>query len=167
MIKRVAICAALLTAPALAAAGDEVGHWYVNPQVGWFVTDHRRDAQDDFIYGLGFGRVVSRYWNLELNVNHATAGDRFDAGHFKVDALTLDALAVLNRDGHVQPYISLGAGVAQVRPELDFTHDRVMEEAGLGLMLKLWENGDASRSFMLRPDIKARFVDERGFARRV
>jgi len=167
MSKRVVVCAALLAAPALAAAGDEVGHWYVNPEAGWLITDHRRNTKDDLLYGIGFGKVLSEHWNLELNFNHATVNDRFDSGHLKLDALTLDALVVFNRAGRVAPYISFGAGGVQERPTFDFTRNRVMEEAGVGLMLKLWENSDASASFSLRPDIKARFVDEGGFARRI
>ena len=159
MMKRLLACGALLAAPAFAAAGDEAGHWYLNPQVGAIVTDHDRDTHDDAIYGLGLGYNISKYFSAELNFNHAKVGDRFDSGNLKLDALSLDLLAVFNRAGGFAPYISVGGGAVQERPEFALDANKAMAEAGVGAMWKLWENSNASQSFSLRPDIKARFED--------
>ena len=58
-MKGVALAVALAL-PALASASD-VGDWYLTPQIGGVSVDNDRPVQDkDWLYGLAFGKHVSR-----------------------------------------------------------------------------------------------------------
>jgi OOP family OmpA-OmpF porin len=165
-MKRYVWCALLLAAPLLAAADDEVGHWYFDPQIGVIGTDGLRHTNDGFLYGVGFGNNLSEQWSAELNLNGTQKlSDSRDAGNLTLYGGSLDILRVFERPARVAPYISLGIGavrdsasVASTAPSsTDF-----MAQAGVGLFIKLWENADASQSFGLRPDFKARWDDTSG-----
>jgi OOP family OmpA-OmpF porin len=165
-MKQYVWCALLLTAPLLAAADDEVGHWYVNPQIGLIDTDGLRHTNDGLLYGLGFGNNLSEQWSAELNLNGTQQlSDSRDPGHLNLYGGSLDILRVFDRPAKVAPYISLGIGAVRdsagagsvATSSTDF-----MAQAGAGLFVKLWENSDASRSFGLRPDFKARWDDTSG-----
>lgn len=160
MIKRFLFCGALLAAPVLAHADDDVGHFYLNPQAGWLITDHKRDTKDDWLYGLGLGYNISQHWSAQLNWNEGRVRDRFDSGNLKLDALTLDMLAVFNRGAPVAPYLTFGLGDLRQRPSLALDSDKIMPEAGAGLMLKLWQSSNDTATFSLRPEIKARWSDQ-------
>ena len=157
-IKRAAILLALAT-PA-AAFADEVGQWYLTPQFGVLVGDNDRPLEDkDFLYGLSFGRHLSEVWSLELNVNHAQLDDNIGLLDWDFDAASLDALAVMNRGGRVSPYFTIGAGALQNDLKPGPTSKDFMAQAGVGLMLKLWQNSSGTSSFALRPEVKARWDD--------
>jgi len=160
MMKAILVTCAL-TLPALASA-EEVGHWYLNPNFGGIEVDNRRPVEDkDWLYGLGFGRHLSRYFSLETNLNGAQIGGGDDRGDLSLWGGSLDLLGVMNRDGWFSPYVSVGAGVVrQDRPDRDNVKD-FMSQAGVGAFIKLWESSDGSASFALRPDLKARW-DEAG-----
>ncbi|HKT71965.1 MAG TPA: OmpA family protein [Steroidobacteraceae bacterium] len=167
-MRSLALCALvslapLSLAPMVANAGDEVGHWYVNPQIGDIrASNDRLTRRSDWLYGLGFGKHLSQYFSAEVNFNTTRLKDRFDPGHLNLYAGTLDGLAVFNRGGVVAPYLSLGAGGLRNNASV-FSHTTdFIAQAGGGLFIKLWENSDASRSFSLRPDLKARWDDRNG-----
>lgn len=151
--------ACVLTAPALATA-TEVGHWYVTPQFGGISVDNDRPVQDkDWLYGLSIGKHVSDALSVELNTNGSQIGGGPTRGDLSLYGGSLDLLGVLNRSGKVSPYVSVGLGAVR--------NDRVggddatdfMTQAGVGLLMKVWESPDGSRTFALRPDIKARWDD--------
>ncbi len=71
---RWSVPALVIAAPGMAAA-DDVGHWYITPQIGGISVDNDRPLQDkDWLYGLAVGKVVNRGLNAELNLNGAQIG---------------------------------------------------------------------------------------------
>jgi hypothetical protein len=51
-------------------AADETGQWYLTPQAGYFWIGNERNVDDDWLYGLTFGKRVSDNWSIELNLNN-------------------------------------------------------------------------------------------------
>lgn len=157
-MKHVALFCAL-AAPLAASAADNVGHWYLTPQIGGISVDNDRPLEDkDWLYGLAIGKHVSNALSLELNLN----GSRLDAlggGHHSLYGASLDFLGVANRGGVVSPYVSIGAGIGQNdrSPGADATD--VMGQAGVGLFWNLWSSSDGAKTFALRPDLKARWTE--------
>ncbi len=132
----------------------------MNPQFGGISVDNRRPVEDkDWLYGLGFGKHVSRFLSVETNFNGAQIGGGPARSDLSLWGGSLDLLGVMNRDGVVSPYVSVGVGGVQndVSPGRNSTD--FMSQAGVGMFVKLWESTDGSRSFSLRPDIKARWDD--------
>lgn len=160
-MRRLTLCLALACAPLVAFAGDEVGHWYINPFLGGIDADSGRHTKtNDFDYGVGFGNHFAHGWSAELNANRASLHDRFDGNRTTVGALSLDLLRVWHRDSMFAPYVSVGAGWLRAS-EVGFNNrDFAAGQLGVGAFVKLWENPDASQSFSLRPDIKGRWDRE-------
>ena len=157
MKRMVLICA--LAAPTLAAAG-EVGHWYLTPQIGGISVDNDRPLQDkDWLYGFALGKHVNEGLSIELNLNGAQIGGGPGRGDLSLYGSSLDFLGVINRSGRVSPYVSAGLGTVQNdrSPGSDATD--FMAQAGVGLLLTVWESADSSSSFAFRPDLKARWDD--------
>lgn len=154
------ICIALLLAavPLVAVAGDEAGHWYVDPYGGGIAPDSDWNLHDGWVGGLALGNQFSKDWAAEINLNTARLGDEKDSGHSRLSAGSLDLLRIFNRDTLFAPYLSLGAGATRWDLNLG-THDHFMMQGGVGAFIKLWENADASSSFSLRPDFKLRGDD--------
>jgi OmpA-OmpF porin, OOP family len=155
----------VLAAPALAAA-DQWDQWYVTPEVGGISPDYKRALDDqNWLFGIGAGRELNQFLNLELNFNGTRLDDRDAPGHMYSYATSLDLLGVLNRGGLVAPFLSVGAGVLrndfsdQLAPTPAETH--FLAESGVGAFLNLWKSADGSSSFALRPEIEARW-DEPG-----
>ncbi len=110
----VAACA--LAIPALASA-DDVGHWYVNPNFGGVSVDNDRPVQDkDWLYGFGIGRHMNRWLSTELNVTGAQVGGGPGRSDLSLWGTSLDLLGVMNRDGRVSPYVSVGLGALSNEP---------------------------------------------------
>src|SRR5579872_1104762 len=158
-MKRVLLfCAMSLPALACAAPGDE---WYINPQIGGISPDHQRDLQKhDWLYGIGFGRELGQYLNLELNFNGARINDGRAFRHLDTYGTSLDLLGVYNRTGLLAPYLSVGAGTETNNFVPGFTgrnRTDFMTEAGAGMFINLWRSSSGTSGFALRPDIKARW----------
>lgn len=154
----VLLSAAVLAAtPALAA--DQVGQWYLTPQVGGISTDNDRLLEDkDWLYGFSFGRHFSPAWTAELNINRTQMLENASGtGGLKMIARSADVLRVFNRDSRFSPYITVGAGELETNRTSGPTANDFMAQAGLGAIVTLWENEGAS--FSLRPEIKARWDD--------
>jgi len=149
-MKKSLFCALALSATPLFAA-DEVGQWYLTPQAGYLWTDSDRQVNDDWLYGLTFGKHLSEHWSLELNLNE-TKPDR-NGLELQLDAASLDALYLFGRGGPVSPYITLGAGVLRADFNPGRSADDAMAQAGLGLLWRVTEH------FGLRPEVKARWDD--------
>ncbi|HEY6484116.1 MAG TPA: OmpA family protein [Steroidobacteraceae bacterium] len=151
--------AAALSASTLgvAAPGDE---WYVAPQVGTIWPDHDRDLRDhDWLYGVGLGRELGKYFNVELNFNGARINNGRGTGHLDSYGSSLDLLAVLDRGGVISPYVSVGAGALRNNFFPGNNATDFMAQAGVGLFWTLWHNASGTSAFALRPDFKARLDD--------
>jgi OOP family OmpA-OmpF porin len=132
----------------------------VNPQFGGISVDNRRPVEDkDWLYGFGIGKHVNQVLSVETNFNGAQIGGGPGRSDLSLWGGSLDLLGVMNRDGWVSPYVSVGLGGVQndVSPGRNSTD--FMSQAGVGMFLKLWESADGSQSFSLRPDLKARWDD--------
>lgn len=143
----------LATAPALA---DDAGHWYFTPHVGGLVSDNDRHIEDkNWLYGVSVGKHLNDDWSLELNANTA----RLQDGPTDVDfhAASIDILRVFARESAASPYITLGVGA--LRTDAGSNDDDFMAQVGVGLMARLWRNESGTRTFSLRPELKARFDD--------
>lgn len=162
-MKRVAMACALAV-PVAVSAADNVGHWYLNPQIGGISVDNDRPVQDkDWLYGLGVGKHVNDVLSVELNLNGAQIGGGPARGDLSLYGASLDLLGVANREGNVSPYISVGAGTVQNERSPGSNATDFMAQAGVGMFVNLWESADGSSTFALRPDLKARW-DEAGSA---
>jgi OmpA-OmpF porin, OOP family len=151
------LCA--LAVPFAASAADNVGHYYLTPQVGGISVDNDRPLHDkDWLYGLGIGKHVSNALSFELNLNRAQI-DGVAGGNTTLSGISLDLLGVMNRDGVVSPYISVGAGAVQSDRGPGLNANDAMAQAGVGLLLNLWESANGANSFALRPDLKARWSE--------
>jgi OOP family OmpA-OmpF porin len=149
-----ALLAVALAIPAIATAG-EADHWYVTPEIGGISPDYRRSLEDqNWLFGLALGREMNRYFNLELNTEGARLHDRNAPGHVYTYHTTLDALAILNRDSVVAPYLRLGLGVLRNTPSNAPNQTHFGTDAGIGAYLNLWRSADESTAFSLRPEIK-------------
>lgn len=147
-------------APGMAAA-DDVGHWYITPQIGGISVDNDRPVQDkDWLYGLAIGKHINRGLNLELGFNGSQIGGGPGRGDLSLYGGSLDLLGVMNRGGRVEPFLSIGAGVAQNdrSPGNDATN--LMGQVGAGMFIKAWESADGSSSFALRPELKVRWDED-------
>lgn len=151
------LCA--LAAPTIAAASD-VGHWYVTPQIGGISVDNDRPLQDkDWLYGLGIGKHVNDGLSIELNLNGAQVGGGPGRSDLSLYGGSVDFLGVMNRAGRVSPYVTVGLGAVENQRSPGSNATDFMTQAGLGMMMKVWESSDSSRSFSLRPELKARWDD--------
>lgn len=70
--------------PLAASAGDEVGHWYVDPYAGGITPDNQWDASSGFLGGLAFGRHLNEDWSAELNLNTARLGTDNHSSHTRL-----------------------------------------------------------------------------------
>jgi OOP family OmpA-OmpF porin len=158
MMKRLALICAL-TAPVIAGA-NEVGQWYVVPQIGGISVDNDRPLEDkDWLYGLSVGKHVSKALSIELNANGAQVGGGRGRGDLSLYGGSIDLLGVMNRAGTLAPYITAGVGFVQSEPEGASNATDAMAQAGVGLMWKAWQSADRTQSFSLRPEIKARWQE--------
>lgn len=153
----------VLAAPGAALAADEVGHWYFTPQIGGISVDNDRPLQDkDWLYGLAIGKHVNQGLSIELNLNGARVkGAPAGSADLSLYGAGLNLLGVMNRDGNVNPYITVGMGAVQNDRSPGRNATDFMTEAGLGMFMKTWQSSDGSRSFALRPELKVRW-DEAG-----
>ncbi len=155
-MKHSALIGLLTLLPLTAGAGDEVGQLYFNPQIGAIVPDGKRELNDSLIWGAGLGMNFSRAWSAEINFNDARLDYRHMPGHQYPYAISLDAPRVWRRGELVSPYVSFGIGGLQNFNAAAESND-FLAQAGVGLMIKLWENSEGSASFWLRPDLKVRY----------
>src|SRR5215469_3024952 len=168
-MKRVLLGLLLVLAPFAAPAGDEAGHWYVNPYIGGISPDKTwaGSTNSQLLYGIDVGTNLSAAWSLELDFNYASLSNHLGAGggHVNLSGGSLDALRVWNRQSRFAPYIVLGVGATGEHPPAGLgltSRTDFMAQGGVGAFIKLWENSDASQSLLLRPDLKARWTDAHG-----
>ncbi len=88
----------------------EPGQWYFSPNLSYVIADSDRAADNDFGLQLGFGRALSKSWNIELSGVMDTLDLESGAGEYKQRGLQLDGLYFINRDLKVDPYFVFGVG---------------------------------------------------------
>ena len=79
-------------------------------------TTGARSQDENWLFGVALGREINQYFNLELNTEADRLRDRNRPGNLYTYSTTLDALAILNRDGVVAPYLRLGVGALRNTP---------------------------------------------------
>jgi OmpA-OmpF porin, OOP family len=160
-MRRLPLLALLASAPLVASAGDEAGHFYIGPEFGGIVASGDRDTKEhDWVYGLDLGYNFTSHWTFDVNLNTVRLKDEYDPGHLRLMAASGDVLYVINRSTMFAPYIAAGAGVLHYDTPFNLPgRDDFFPEAGVGAFIKLWENGNASSSFSLKPDIRVRWDD--------
>ena len=157
---RCAVPALVIAAPGMAAA-DDVGHWYITPQVGGISVDNDRPLQDkDWLYGVAIGKHLSNALNLELNVNGAQVGGGPGRSDSSFYGSSLDLLTVMNRGGTVEPFFSFGAGVLANQRSPGANATNLMGQVGAGMFIKMWESTSGTSSFALRPEVKVRWDED-------
>jgi OOP family OmpA-OmpF porin len=158
MKKHTLVCALALTfGPAWA---DHAGHWYVAPQVGAVWPDDYRDYEERTrLLGLSVGKHVNSRWSAEVNYNDA---DPVDSAQTKVDlrALSFDTLRIFRHDRTVSPYVTVGMGAVHTDAGPGASDTDFMAQGGGGLLVRAWRNEAGTRSFSIRPELKARWVNE-------
>lgn len=158
-LRALAAPAIVMVAPGIAAA-DDVGHWYLTPQIGGISVDNDRPVQDkDWLYGLAFGKHVNNGLSVEMNFNGSQIGGGPGRADLSLYGGSLDFLGVMNRGGTVAPFLSAGLGVVQNDRSPGGDATDFMTQVGAGMFIKAWESSDGSRSFALRPELKARWDD--------
>ncbi len=155
------LCA--LAVPGLAAAADDA--WYVAPFLGGTIPDYRRDADHDSLaYGLDVGHELGPVFNIELSADGVDPRVKGLSGHLNLDSLSLDMLAVANREGVVSPYVGLGLGAVRSAYTFSTTYGlgydtTLAAEAEAGVMVKLWQSPDQTSKLSLRPELKMRWAN--------
>lgn len=158
---RWAVPALVIAAPGIAGA-DDVGHWYLTPQIGGISVDNDRPVQDkDWLYGVAIGKHLSELISLELNLNGSQIGGGPARSDLSLYGGSLDVLTVFNRGNRLEPFLTFGVGALQAERSPGTNATNLMGQVGAGMFWKAWESADGSRSFALRPELKMR-VDEDG-----
>lgn len=148
---------------AMSSHADDVGQSYFILQPGYLWTDHDRQRDNNWYGALGAGANLAPNLALEFNLGRTRIDAKNNAGPaLDLTSLSLDALFYAGRD-RIAPYLLVGAGLITDSPQPSGDSKRsFMGEAGLGVRALLWENSDQTRSFSLRPEVKARYDDIRG-----
>lgn len=146
-----------------ASYADDVGQSYFILQPGFIWTDHDRQRENNWNGAIGAGANLAPNLGLEFNLGRSRLDTESHTGpSVELTSLSLDALFYASR-GRFAPYLLVGAGVISDTPKPGGDSKRsFMGEAGFGIRTLMWENADQTRSFSVRPEIKARYDDIRG-----
>lgn len=147
---------AVFAVPGLASAG-QADHWYIAPELGVFSPDYRRGLEDqDWAYGLAFGRELNQYFNVELNLEGSRLSGRTGPRLQTTDAM-VDLLGILYRNDTVAPYIRVGLGAIDNQLRGSPQKSDLGADTGVGAYINLWRSADQTQAFSLRPEIKVRW----------
>jgi hypothetical protein len=146
----------------LAALAQISGSWYVNPYAGGITPDKPWHATGTgAVYGLDVGADLSTAWSAELDLSAAPLRDRTAPGDDALYGAALEMLRVFDRDARFAPYLSLGSGLTHYAPVPGAglePRTELMVQPGAGVIIRLWDSADGSRSLVLRPDVKVRWT---------
>lgn len=152
-----AAAAALLIvlASGTAQAGAPEGSWYVAPQVNALWLDDNRVADDDGGVTLAIGRTFSNKWDAQLSF-FGSEHDRPAGDSLEIQGLALSLNRVFYREGHVNPFISLGLGRSKsiLKPGVD--QENLTALYGVGVLIDLGRVRDDGSVFQLRGDLGGR-----------
>lgn len=160
MNKKICILAgsvALALASLSANAGDVAGMKYVlAPTLEGVWTDQDRNVDDGMQYGIGAGVGLNERWNLESSLFYSQF-DGANESRLKMSGISLSALRLFFPESKASPFVSFGVGVMDTNPTGAKGNQDGILQAGLGVMVDLFEKADGSRKFQARPEVKARW----------
>ncbi len=145
--------------PGTTPGADEVGQWYVTPELGGTFVDTDRDVNNAPYYGIALGKNLDEDWSAELDAVTGNDGGKQGTPGLRITAVSANVLRVLDRDSILSPFLSAGIGVIIDNPVAGSSHDDLMAQIGAGFLVHAWQSEDGSRTFDLRPQITARFDD--------
>jgi hypothetical protein len=138
------------------------GSWYVNVYAGGTTPDKPWHATGaGAVYGLDSGADLSAQWSVGLDFSAAPLRDRTASGDDALYGAALEVLRVFERGARFAPYVSLGSGLTSYAPATGAglePRTEFMMQPGAGVIVRIWESGDGSRSLALRPDIRLRWT---------
>jgi hypothetical protein len=151
----------VLGAP-LPALAQMSGSWYANTYAGGVTPDKPWHATGaGMVYGLDLGADLSAQWSAELDLSAAPLRDRTVSGDDALYGAAFEVLRVFERGARFAPYLSLGSGLTRYAPATGAglePRTELVVQPGAGVIVRLWESADGSRSLALRPDIKVRWT---------
>jgi len=163
-MKKLIVLAGLGLLSVTAVASDDGQHWYVGPQVGGTITDSEWRLNNGLYYGLNAGKYLNDNWAVELNAITGQHDGNGRNGNFlgkqDLSAYSLDALRFFNRDGRVKPFVTVGAGMLTAHQQHGSSNDNLLVQVGGGALVRVWQNGDGSNAFNIRPEVKFRWNDK-------
>ncbi|GAB6141633.1 OmpA family protein [Methylosoma difficile] len=157
MLKRSLLTVATLTSVGLlplAHAADQPvdNRWYISPFGTFIKTDNDRQADDGWGGGLGVGKMINRYLNLEvrgfynsLDGDNSATSDR----EWTLAGGTLDLQYYFSRQ-KLAPYAVVAVGGMDTRLN-KINSIGFLAEGGLGLTYEV------SNNFLLRSDVRYRY----------
>lgn len=167
MNRRIALLGSVLLAGAVCAADSDgsssAGDWYLAPRIGVTIADHDRSVDDDLFYGLALGRNLSEAWSAGINVSTGSHDGDGGAADLSISTLSADILRAFNREARFAPFLTLGAAVIDDDPDSGTAHESFMAQAGAGALIRMWESASGANRFLLRPEVKARWLTARGY----
>jgi len=126
------------------AGNDFDDRWYVTPSLSYIIADNDRKADDDFGFGLGVGKPLSKYWNLELNGVYDQLDVNNSSSSYKQAGMSLDGLFFFNRNASFSPYGLVGIGALNTKVNNE-RNTNLMGQIGLGAMKVLNDYGISLR----------------------
>jgi hypothetical protein len=152
----------LMLGVTLPATAQVSGGWYVDPYLGGLTPDKPWHATGTgAVYGLDIGTDLSAAWSAELEWSAAPLRDRAVPGDDALYGVALTALRVFCRDARFAPYVSLGSGLTHYAPAAGAglePRTELMVQPGAGVIIRIWESGDGTRSLALRPEVEVRWT---------
>jgi len=131
-------CAATFLAASVSVsqAEDYVG-FTLNPQIGYYVFDKKRNLDNDSFAGLGLGYQFDSPWAAELNYLTGDADVHNGSTEIDFDQIRLDALYHFGDQQGVQPYIAGGIGDLNIQTKGADDTDSTLLNLGGGVKFYL------------------------------
>jgi hypothetical protein len=162
-MKKQALCIlAALAILGLAAQPAQAGPWNFEVFAGYFLPE---ELDEDLAYGLGFGKRGDGNWGWETRASWFDVADSQGFSGFDVDADVVHvdfSLEYFPGGGNFS--IFFGPGFASGNVDVpgvttDLSDDVFSAHVGLGYEF------DATESFYIKPDFRARWYELEGFGR--
>lgn len=155
MIKKHLLAIGLTGLATMATAGDfQDDRFYVAPFASYIHTGGDRDSKDGWGGGLGVGKIINEYFNVELKGFYQSFGGYTNAnngrtGRWDLTGGTADLQYYFFRDAF-SPYAVIGAGGMNTSVP-GKSAASFIGEAGVGFTYELHDN------FLLRSDVRYRY----------
>jgi OOP family OmpA-OmpF porin len=116
-LKKISLAAFLLISAnsslVLAQTADYNPSWYITPSINMLRPDAGFNVSDRGEgLGLGFGKPLSDYWDIQLDTKYAHANN--NGTNYQQNMLGVDGLFMLSRQ-QVRPFLLIGAGYQEDR----------------------------------------------------
>lgn len=148
--------------PTAAQAQDQaVDKWYLAPMLyGTWPSDNKK-VDDDWSYGIAFGRNFGEQFAAELGYTHGNFDGAPGTGNLSLDTFSIDGLMHFGRASKIHPYLT--GGVVMIDGDRDSTTETGSGwgfQAGLGVMSNLWTNEARTQVVSWRAEAKGRWLIE-------